>query len=50
MINDHDMPTWRLITLKKKLGAGAAIYLFIYFLKWYFAALFAPKRGKPSLY
>jgi hypothetical protein len=24
MINDRDMPTWRLITLKKKLGASAA--------------------------
>jgi hypothetical protein len=23
MINDRDMPTWRFITLKKKLGVGA---------------------------
>jgi hypothetical protein len=34
MINDRDMPTWRFITLKKKLGA--AIYIYIYILKWYF--------------
>jgi len=36
MINDRDMPTWRLVTLKKKLGASAAKKIKIKILKWYF--------------
>ncbi len=28
MINDHDMPTWRLITLKKKIGHMCNKYIY----------------------